>query len=657
MRKEIPRLENTLSVEEGRRSLMHHLARLKPTRLTIFTIVFLGCSLLSLSYIFLQPAIYQSYATLLTVARTAIDQSSTEADIQHVAIQKQILLGSELLTETANRLQNRKDPESAADLTPSDIRIMLDVRPVADTNLVEMLAEGSDAALLPLLINTWIDVYLDARAEEIARSKGSTMEMIQEELATLTDKIEQKRLELEHFRKYNDIVSIERADNEALARLKGLNDSLNTASEAEVKAKARLDAIRKSIARGQAVVPMEDTRTLSALEKRAQELREQLEELDRQYTREYMALSPSLKVIPDKLAALDAEIQRVRQGGQAIVVSEAEQEYAAAQQATRSIQEQLDLHREKAAEFTARFVEHDALKSDLERLEQLFRDTQERLVQIETQHTGKYPYVDVIEHAFLPHHPIRPDYQWNAMIALLTSLLLGLGAVWIVEFLTRREQEKLAIHLSGIHLHNKDSLPRSGLGALPPTQENLPQAPLQALEQQIKVDAISPAQITALFQTAGIREKQLLILLLSGLTLSEISTLKNDDIDHNTLIIKSLPPRTIPLHPAFAALYNQHGYCLTDPAGRPLHEEDLEALLTCLQVDAGLSASERISAEELRHTYILHLVRQGVRLAELEQIVGYIAPTELSDYGYYAPSGAKHPIEAIDLFYPVGLSI
>lgn len=656
MKQESPRLENTTSIEKKTiHSLLGYLTRLKPNRLVIFTSVFLSCLLLSLGFIFLQPAIYQSYATLLTVAKTAIDQASREADVQHVAIQKQVLLGSELLTETADRLRKGDDTEAGINLTPAAIRDMLDVRPVADTNLVEMVAEGNEPGLLPRLINTWIDVYLDARSAEIARSKGSTVEMMQEELVALTEKIQQKRLELEQFRQHNEIVSVEQQDNEALARLKGLTDSLNKASEEEVKAKARLDTIRRSIERGQVVVPNEDTRTLSALERRAQELREQLEELDRQYTREYMALSPDLKVIPDKLRALEDEIQHIRRKGQTVVVSDAEQEYAAARQATRSIQEQLDQHRKKAAEFTARFTEHDALKSDLEELEQLYRDTQARLAQIEAQHTGKYPYVDVIERAFLPHHPIRPDYLWNAMIATLTSLLLGLAAIWILEFLMHKEQEKLAIHLSGIHLHNQDNLPHSAFDVLPSTPSvNFPKQPAQALEHT-SMNELTPQQITTLFQAANIRQKQLLVLLLSGMTPDEITRLQQDDINlgHNLLTVRSVPDRTIPLHPVLAALYGEHGHCLTDPVGNRLNQEELEALLTCLQIDADLSADNQVSAERLRQTYILYLVRQGIRLGDLESITGYIAPTELSSYGTYAPAGTRYPIESINLFYPI----
>lgn len=659
MSKVPPRLEN---VTAGTRKLFpllfSYFARLKPTRLVIFTTTFLSSLLLSLGFVFLQPAIYQSYATLLTVAKTAIDQESKEADIQHVAIQKQILLGPELLTETANRLRKGDGAETGVDLSPAAIRDMLDVRPIIDTNLIEMVAEGNKPGLLPRIINTWIDVYLDARSAEIARSKGSTIEMMQDELSTLTKKIELKRFELGQFRQQNAIISAERQDNEAPARLKGLTDSLNKASEEEVKAKARLDAIRKSIERGQTVVPSEDTRTLGALEKRAQELREQLEELDRQYTREYMALSPDLKVIPEKLHSLESEIQHIRHKGQSIVVSEAEQEYAAARQAARSIQEQLDQHRKKAAEFTARFTEHDALKSDLEELESLYRDTQARLAQVEAQHSGKYPYVDVIERAFLPHNPVRPDYLWNAGVAAIASLLLGLAAIWIFEFLMHKEQEKLAIHLSGIHLHNQDNLNLSHnpLDVLSSAPVNLPETPVRVLEHNISIRELTSQQIAALFQSASLKEKQLLVLLLSGLTLSEITSLQQDSVDlkNNSLTIKNESARTIPLHPALATLYRKHGYCLTDPAGNHLNQADLEALLNCMQIDAGLTTTQPVSAQMLRSTYILYLVKQGLRLSDLEVITGYISPTELSDYGTYAPPGVKHPIESVNLFYPVG---
>lgn len=631
---------------------------LRSSRLLIFIVSFSACALITLIYVFGRSPVYQSYATLLTVAKTPIDQRSSDADIQHVAIQKQILFGAELLAETAKRLRSFPQEDQGRHLAVADIRNILDVRSVPDTNLVELVAEGPDPALLPALINTWIEVYLEARSAEIARTIDVTAQMLREELAELTEKINLKRAELEHFREKNHIVSMGREENEALARLRGLNDALNKASEEEVNTKAKLDSIKQAIARGQTVVPREDSLTLSQLEKRAQELREELEELDRRFTREYMALTPSLKVIPEKLANLQAEIERMRKTGQAIVVSEAEQAYSAARQATQAVREQLDEHRRKAAEFTARFAEHEALKNDLEGMEQLFRETQERLVQIEARYTGKYPQVDVVEWAFYPDHPIWPNYSRDAFLVLLGSLLFGLFCVWLVEFLTRKERAKLAINLSGIHVYSNEKLASGAIDQLPFSQGALDQPPQYALSQSL-LKEVPAEQIDVLIKAANKKEQQLLVLLLSGLALQEIAALQFDNFDLEKAIvaITGTYPRHIPLHPLLKVSLQEYGLALVNPSGDTLSQDDLAALLTCAIVDAGLPVTDDISAASLRHTYIAYLVRQGVRLSELEKIVGYVPPAELSIFSKYAPVGPKRGIDEIELFYPLTPSL
>lgn len=623
----------------------------KSRRLVIFVAAFLICALPALIYVFNRPAVYLSYATLLTVAKTAIDQSSNDADIQHVAIQRQILLGAELLAETSRRLKSGSHAGVSIDLNPDAVRQMLDVRAVAETNLVEMAAEGPDPELLPVLINTWIDVYLDARAKEVSRLLGDTTQTLQSELDSLSGKISIKRAELERFRRQNDIASIEREENEALARLKGLNESLNVVSEEEIKAKARLDAINKAIARGQAVVPQEDTRTLSLLESRAQELREELGDLNRRYTQEFLNLSPTLKVIPEQLALLEAEIKRMRQQGQAVVLSDAEQEYAAARQATREIRGQLDAHKAKASEFSSRFVEHEALRNDLEGLELLYREGQERLAQIEARYSGKYPQVDVIERAFLPGAPIGPNYWRDAVIAVAGSMLFSLFCVWLSEFLTRKTSPEPTVNLAGVPLYEPDLLPGVRGNAL---------KPVTILQHQHAVlDSPQPRElpvetVSALFDSAGTKEKLLIALLLSGPSLEEIVGISRLDIDTGSgkLIIHGISPRTLPLSSVAQSLFANTACHLITPSGEPLTSADLKALLACAAHDAGLSGTDEITADTLRQSYIIYLVKQGIRLAELESIMGYLPPIELSAYAAYSPPGQKRPFEEINLLYP-----
>lgn len=640
-------------------------------RLIVFAFVFALSAIISLSFVYSRPALYRSYASLLTVAQTAIDQKSSEADIQHVTIQRQILTGQELLGETLTRLdqslqENATDSElSSTHLNTAELRQMLTVEAVPETNLVELAAISYQAEILVPLINAWIDVYLERRSDEIRQTTGLTIKVLQEELAGLEAKIIIKRAELENFRRVNEITSLGRKnifENQTLARFKGLNKSLNDASEAAVKAKARLDAVNKAISQGRAVVPREDKRGMQGLELRLQQLREQLADFDEKYTREYLALNPNLNVLPQQIKELEKEIRKKRSYGKSIVLTDAEQEYNAAKQALGEIKRQLGAHRQKATEFSSKFSEHESLLSDMEGLELLQRSTQERLAQIEAKQAEKFPQVKVIERAFFPREPFSPEYTRDAIIAVISSIVLGLLSVWIVEFLTRKEEQMSSISISGIDLYGN---PAPGLNShYQQGNERLNQSSPQALQHEQKyaleleqglLRELRVNEIDALLEAADIKGKQLVFLLLSGLSLPEIAGLTREDMDctQGIINIKGENSRMQTLNSALKGLFEHIEPCPAwNKNQQPVAADTLAAVLVYATADAGLTEPQDINAAAITHAYIIYLVKQGIRLSELENIFGYIAPTALSKYSRYSPEKRGLPAAEINMLYP-----
>jgi len=629
-------------------------------RFNIFGLVFMTSAAISLAYVYSQPAIYRSSATLLTSAMTPIDQQSDDADIQHVAIQRQILLGRELAAETLAKLKASPVGKSLNRLTESDIQTLLAVEPVPETNLVEVTAEGSDPRFLPLLINTWIDVYLEARGEEVKRLKSNTERIVEDELEGLADKIAAARAALETFRENNNILSTERDENEPSARLKGLNESLNKASEAEVKAKAELDAIRAAIARGKAVVPDDEKISLADLEKRLHDSREKLAEFDKKFTREYLNLQPDLKSLPEQIKELETAIDNKRLRGQNVVLNEAEVNYAAARQTVRDIREQLGEHKQRASVFATKFTQHEALKGDLEGLEKLYRDTQERLVQLKTGRKDKYPQVDVISRAYESKEPVRPNYSREALIALTGSLLLGLISVWVFEYLTQKKEQQPSIAVFGVERY------------APPAAELIdhPHAALRVkpepLEQKTNFALSKPAhrelsshQLRALINAANLKGKQLIGLLLSGLDIDEAASLKVDRLDERASVINldGRSPRTVPLSNPLKSLFRQSGNRPVWDPDDPQTRVDLSTALVCAVIDSGLPDPQEITAETVRHSYITYLVRQGLRLSDLEQIVGHLDPSVISSYSAYSPPQQGRPLYEIEVLHPALLVI
>lgn len=621
-------------------------------RFTIFAVAFLISAAISLAYNYSRPVVYRSSATLLTSAMTAIDRESSEADIQHVAIQRQVLLGHELAAETLARLKASAADKSLLQLKPSDIQTLLNVEPVPETNLVEISAEGSNPRFLPLLINTWIDVYLDARAEDVKKLAGSTQRILEDELEGLSEKVVSARIELDKFRKNNDISSTGREENEALARLKGLTESLNKASEEEVKARAHLSAVKTSISRGKAVVPEDEKGSLTDLEKRLQDLRAKLAELDKKFTREYLNLQPDLRSIPEQIKVLESEVKQRRLHGQNLVLNDAEMAYAAAQQTVSEMRAQLNEHKQLASAFTSKFAQHEALKTDLEGLETLYRDAQERLVQLKTSRKEKYPQVTVINRAYEPREPVRPDYTQDALIAIAGSLLFGLLTVWVVEYLTHKKEPQMPI--AGFGVQSYQPAPGGVIDHRQAAPPSLDQKTPQFLAGPPQRRELPSHQLRTLLNASNLKGKQLIALLLSGLSLDEAVWLMGDQIDleANMIHIGGKSPRSVPLSGALKSfLMESKGRAVWNP-GDLETRVDLSAALVCAAVDSGLPDPQEITAEAIRHSYIAYLVRQGLRLSELEQITGHLEPSVISSYSAYSPPQEGRHLSEIELLHP-----
>ncbi|PPD34680.1 MAG: integrase [Methylomonas sp.] len=607
----------------------------------VFLLVFLPCILASQTYIFLQPAIYQSMATVLTMAKTDIDQASPSADIQHVRIQKQILLGPAVLDKTVEHLQNMLT--NNRNWSQDELKSMFEVIPEPNTNLVRLQAEGVDPKLLQRAVNAWIDSYLTLRTSAIADSTDKVTLELQDQLKRIEQQLTDKRREVDQFRLQHDILSTESADNQAHARLQGLNKSLNDALTDEVKTKARLDSVLDAISRNQVVVPEADGNTMAVLVQQAEKLRDQLAGLEAQYTKEYIQLNPRLRKVREQLIELETKITEKSSTGKDFARQEAENNYAAARQAVQTIKKQMQDHKQLAADYTSQFAVHQALQQELLKLETLQQDTKQRLVDIDVKQREKYPQVDVVDWASLPDKPIRPNYLQQALLALGLSLFLALLAVLIIDYLNREPETFAApMNLGGIHLHHQ---PQAMLDVAQ-QQPQVGYQPLKSLPLQDIPRELNPAEVLALFEVAEPPMQAIISLIMNGLSLAEILSLTPDCLNLDTLMILIPGKRNVLMTATVAeCLNNGHVF---DKLPNP---DDINTLLCCAAIDSGLAQPEQISGDTLRFTYMLFLIRQGIKLADLTKIVGSLPPNQLIELGRYSPAESGLPLEKIDLDY------
>lgn len=611
----------------------------KPRRLVFFLSVFLPFLLASQIYVFTQPAIYASEASLLTTAATDLDQTSADPDLQHVNIQKQLLLGQAILEKTAEQLKT-----GSLKLSANDLSGMFAVSPIQGTNLLKLRAEGSEPHVLQMAVNFWIDAYSQSRAEYITENSDKVQQSLNDELARIDRQIENKRQELDTFRREHDILSVESADNVAHARLQGLNESLNEVMAEEIKAKSKIDAIHNALAQHKNVVPEADTEAIALLTQQAELLRERLQGLRAQYTDQYIQFNPTLRKIPTELAELEDKIAGKINNGKSVAIQEAENNYAAAHQAVLATQNQLDQHKKIVADYTSQFAKHQALQKELEAMETLKQETKQRLVDIDVKQRQKYPQVEIIDTASLPDKPIRPDYWMESAIAFAASLTIGLLAIWLIEFLHRENQTPAmeTVSITPLSFTSQQTLADYGAAT-----DQITYSSRKVLEIEAKPRELSRQEIATLFGSADRPSKIILALLLNGLSAEEILSLTTDCFDLASKIL------TIPLSARQLAMTQCTEALLTAATWKPaeVSVEEFDALLTCSAIDAGLSEPEQINTNTISYSYTLFLIRQGIKLTDLAKIIGPISPSRLMSLGKFSPDSPGLPLERINRDY------
>jgi succinoglycan biosynthesis transport protein ExoP len=616
------------------------------SRIRVFLLVFGLAMALGQTLNLSRPAVYRGSATVLTVARPAVDEVAVaeQLDVQHVAIQRQLLLGRPLLEEVLRQLSTTGTAERYGLGAVSDFQHMLAVAPVPSTHLVELMADGPEPQLLPQLVNTWIEAYLVYRETAIEEEVGETLNALADQYTELGGHIEAKRREIEAFRQLHDILSEGRTENQAHAALKGLNDALNRAREQQVAKEAELTAVEGAVEAGEPIVPDSEKSRLVTLQVELKTLEQELATFRKRYTDQYAMVNERYKKLPDEIDQLKGAIANTIEKGRAMLLADARHQLRSANAAVLDLERRLAAHKQAATEFTTRFAQYEAMADDLKGLEELYREVEQRKAAIESKSLEKYPQVQVVEWAYTPTRPLHPDYLRDGILVLVGSVVLGLFAVWLLEYLSRRPpaSAESASALTGIRFYSEaeDALP-----AQSPASPALPRADGQALSSPPPRE-LTPPEMEGLWRNADRDGRVGLALLLSGLSEQEAELFEPADFDPQSarLQVRGTAARQV-------AVAEGLQDALTSAAGAP---EALDAQIRLLAYDTGLPYPEQVDAGVVRHSYILYLVRQGARLRDLQQIIGPLPPQTLTRYGPYSPKGAGRPLEDLETAYPLG---
>lgn len=624
---------------------------------------------ITLSFTFMRPPEYRTVARVdITPGAASAIMPASDGSAKPFLTEVQILTSRPVLEDVARRLD--RAGYSLDEFGPDPVAGMqahLDVHPVPNTNVVELVATGLHAEILSALVNSIIDVYRTRLNDAYRAASSDAMATVTSEVEKLDATVNRKRAAVEQFRTRYNIVSLERDENQVLARVRGQNTALNAASDRLSAAEGKLRDATEAASAGKVVVRAADRPMIAGIEQQIQQIKEEFNELNRVYTPDYLAKDPKVKLMRERLAEFEKRLAAEQEKSKRLALVEAQDELASARAAKKNLEQSVAGDRQEVAQFTTRFNEYKSMQQELAQLEGAYRDAVQRRAQLEASERARTPALKVLEAAPIPQEPWRPDYWRDAGISAIASIIVALIIMWMVELFNRTDPQPAVVLTQRINalpphpglaaLGGVTAQPALGMQAAPqalgmPSQALLPQPTALGRE-------LSDAEVRAVISAADAATRVVVLLLMSGMSTDEILALRWSDIDveHGAIRVSGASTRELGVDAsvveALSALPRSAGSeRVMELEGAPATSESLDAGVLCAAHDAGLEQPADITTATLRHTYIAYLVRQGIRFSELPQIVGKLPRDVLGAYSALAGSGSRVASSNVETVYP-----
>jgi succinoglycan biosynthesis transport protein ExoP len=647
-------------------------SRVMRRRIAVFFGVFLVCAVASLAYTFVRPAVYLASARVQVTPqlKSPVNDIAAQQDSnQAFLVEMQVFSSRPLLEKVAARLKDRGQAIDAGVGDPvAALQNMLTVNPLGGTNVVQIEAQGAQRERVAPVVNTVIDVYREEQARAGETASAKMLADLREETRVMDTQVAERKKAVEAFRLRANIVSAERDENQVLARLKGMGTSLATANEREATAEGKLRAVEQAVAEGRLAQLSKDNPTVAGMEQRLSQWREEWRALERQFTPNYLGMDPDAKALKMRIDSLEQQLEVERGKAQQNAVSVAREELNSARAASRRLQQQLNEDKTSVQGFSRSFADFKTMQEELDGLEKLRQTARQKLLTLEASESTRKPWVQVVELATTPESAWRPLYARDAAISVVASLLLAFLAVWFVEFFNREEvvagPSTVIIPQQWMPNPYQDAsarLPHAGVA--PPMLRQGPGGVAQAalpMPAQPLPRELMPAEVQQLLTAAAPEHQPMLACLLCGLSPAELQALRVGDADPaaHTLAVTGASRRVLQLPPAMLQALQRPANRPADGAlfagahGEPLQTEDIEAVVTSSAHDAHLDQPHEVTPETLRHTYIAHLVRQGLRFGELNRVAGRLSAEALNALAALAPPSERVSLAAVDTVLP-----
>ncbi len=420
------------------RTYWHVLAKRRWTILAAACVLVAAVAIVS----FRMRPVYQAVARVEVEAESPEIQSlsdlyrTTPSDDAFLQTQVNVLESDTLAWETIQQLNLERSAEFAAGATANPtadstaqrgrliraFRKNLHVELMRNSRMLQISYESTDPSQAAAIANALVNNYAEYNFRMKYNSTRQASSWMEQQLDELKAKTEKSQQQLVDYERENAIVNVSDKENVVEERLADLSRDLTAAQNDRVQKESLNNLVLSNPS--QAALLVEDDLL--------QRLNERLADLSAEYAdalSEYGPKFPKVVRLQSQVKAMQGFVDDERRR----LMDRVHNDYLASQGREKLLSDAVAAEKVEVGKLNQLLIRHNMLKREFDTNQQLYESLLQRLKDATVSAGLRATNIHVIDEAFVPSTPVRPQRLMNVSIALLVGLILGVTFAFIEE--------------------------------------------------------------------------------------------------------------------------------------------------------------------------------------------------------------------------------
>lgn len=335
------------------------------------------------------------------------------------------LIRPQLESDASLMMNQEVADQIAMDQYLGRVRGALKVKPVKDTQLIEISMEHANSRLAADMVNNMMELFLQTNMQSQLDTLQSAEVFLDKQIDAAKIKLEKSEKELNEFARQTGIISLDSKLNLIMRQLEEVNSALSLAVTVRIGKEA---LYRQSQNEGGESLPVVmNNELMNELKKQYSELQAQYQELSTVFKDEY----PKVK----KLKAQLQEVQNSYHQELQRVVDSIRIEYEGALENEQRLQKSAESQKQLAIELNDKATQYKILEREVLSNKEVYNSLLTRSKEISATVGSDSGHIEVIDTARPPLAPYKPKVSRNLLLGILLGAFGGVGLAFLLEYM------------------------------------------------------------------------------------------------------------------------------------------------------------------------------------------------------------------------------